>query len=260
MKKFPMKNDTPQLTWCEIRFGDDMNWWVKELSIPVQWDIDSLSIIDPRQMSYILDLLDGMRDYGLSPDIVENAFIPFQLQRINPDKTARLVRVNETFFDTDEELFALPDTLDENSSVYADFLAHITKLRVNYLNDKIEFEQKFTTTELEEQIRDAQTQAFMEGRATHLFREIIDILEFVPDGFEISGSDDSDEKLKAKSEEDFSAVKDIAEIDDKDLEGGESANWDDDDSGSDDFDDEEEDEPSAKPEKKRRGRKPKKRD
>lgn len=258
-----MKNDTPQLTWCEIRFGDDMNWWVKELSIPVQWDIDSLSIIDPRQMSYILDLLDGMRDYGLSTDIVENAFIPFQLQKINPDKTARLVRVNETFFDTDEELFALPDTLDENSSVYADFLAHITKLRVNYLNDKIEFEQKFTTTELEEQIRDAQTQAFMEGRATHLFREIIDILEFVPDGFEISGTDDNEEKLKAKSEEDFSAVKDIAEIDDKDLEGGEGANWgDDDDADADDFDgedDEEEDMP-VKPEKKRRGRKPKKRD
>ncbi len=254
-----MKNNTPQLTWCEIRFGDDMNWWIKELSIPVQWDIDSLSIIDPRQMSYILDLLDAMRDYGLSMDIVENAFIPFQLQKINPDKTARLVRVNETFFDTDEELFALPDTLDESKNTYADFLAHITKLRVNYLNDKIDFEQKFTTTELEEQIRDAQTQAFMEGRATHLFQEIIDILEFIPDGFEISGSDDDDEKLKTKSEEDFSAVKDIAEFDDKDLEEDETMRWDDeDDDRPSEFDDEGLDLVEPKPEKKRRGRKPKK--
>lgn len=251
-----MKNNTPQLTWCEIRFGYDMNWWVKELSVPAQWDIDSLSIIDPRQISYILDLLDGLRDYGLSVNIVENAFIPFQLQKINPDKTARLVRVNETLFDTDEELFALPDTLDENSSVYAEFLAHITKLRVNYLNDKIEFEQKFTATELEEQIRDAQTQAFMEGRATHLFREIIDILEFVPDGFEISGNDDNDEKLKAKSEEDFSAVKDIAEIDDKELEADDTMRWDsDDDIPADEFGDD-----AVIPEKKRRGRKPKKKE
>lgn len=254
-----MKNNTPQLTWCEIRFGDDMNWWIKELSIPVQWDIDSLSIIDPRQMSYILDLLDAMRDYGLSMDIVENAFIPFQLQKINPDKTARLVRVNETFFDTDEELFALPDTLDESKNTYAEFLSHITKLRVNYLNDKIDFEQKFTTTELEEQIRDAQTQAFMEGRATHLFQEIIDILEFIPDGFEISGSDDDDEKLKTKSEEDFSAVKDIAEFDDKDLEEDETMRWDDeDDDRPSEFDDEGLDLVEPKPEKKRRGRKPKK--
>lgn len=243
------------MTWCEIRFGDDMNWWVKELSIPVQWDIDSLSIIDPRQMSYVLDLLDAMRDYGLSMDIVENAFIPFQLQKINPDKTARLVRVNETFFDTDEELFALPDTLDENKSTYADFLAHITKLRVNYLNDKIDFEQKFTTTELEEQIRDAQTQAFMEGRATHLFREIIDILEFIPDGFEIS-NDEDEEKLKTKREEDFSAVKDIAEFDEKDIEEDETMRWDDEDEPSEFSDEDIPAEP--RPEKKRRGRKPKK--
>jgi hypothetical protein len=200
-----------------------------------------------------------MRDYGLSMDIVENAFIPFQLQKINPDKTARLVRVNETFFDTDEELFALPDTLDDNKNTYAEFLSHITKLRVNYLNDKIDFEQKFTTTELEEQIRDAQTQAFMEGRATHLFQEIIDILEFIPDGFEISGSDDDDEKLKTKSEEDFSAVKDIAEFDDKDLEEDETMRWDDeDDDRPSEFDDEGLDLVEPKPEKKRRGRKPKK--
>ena len=256
-----MANNTPQLTWCEIRFGDDMNWWIKETSIDVQWDIDSLSIIDPRQMSYILDLLDGLRDYGLMPDIVENAFIPFQLQKINPDKTARLVRVNETFFDTDEELFALPDTIDENKTTYADFLTHITKLRVLYLNDKIDFEQKFTVTELEEQIRDAQTQAFMEGRSTHLFQEIVDILEFVPDGFELS-LDDEDEKLKAKSEEDFSAVSDIAEFDDKEIDEDDTMRWEEDGEHAGEKDDsadgEDFDESQSQPkEKKRRGRKPK---
>lgn len=242
-----MIKNTPQLTWCEIRFGEDMNWWVKEISVPVEWDVDSLSIIDPRQMSYILDLLDGLRDYGLSTDIVENAFIPFQLQKINPDKTARLVRVNETFFDTDEELFALPDTIDESKTTYADFLSHITKLRVMYLNDKIAFEQKFTIVELEEQIRDAQTQAFMEGRATHLFQEIIDILEFIPTGFEIS-VDEDDEKVKAKGEEDFSAVKDIAEFDDKEIDEDDTMRWD----GDADSSLEDGEEPVLPKEKKRR--------
>ncbi len=243
-----MDKNTPLLTWCEVRFGKDMNWWVKETSVPVQWDDDSLPIIDPRQTSYMLDLLDGLREYGLSPEIVENAFIPFQIQKINHDKTARLVRVNESFFDTSEELFALPDIIDETKTTYADFLSHITKLRVNYLNDKIDFVQKFTVTELEEQIRDAQTQAFMEGRTTHAFQEIIDILEFIPDGFELS-LDDEDEKLKTKSEEDdFKAAKDIAEFDEKGIAVDETMRWDDENSDG------------EMPEggKKRRGRKPKK--
>ncbi|MCD8284024.1 MAG: hypothetical protein LUD52_04820 [Opitutae bacterium] len=247
-----MDKNTPLLTWCEIRFGKDMNWWVRETSVPVQWDDDSLPIIDPRQMSYILDLLDGLREYGLSTEIVENAFIPFQLQKINPDKTARLVRVNETFFDTDEELFAMPDIIDDSKTTYADFLSHITKLRVNYLNDKIDFVQKFTTTELEEQIRDAQTQAFMEGRTTHAFQEIIDILEFIPDGFELS-LDDEDEKLKTRSEEDdFKAAKDIDEFEEKGIVEDDTMRWDDEESDEAGQDD---DQP---PPKKRRGRKPKK--
>lgn len=221
-----MTKTSPQLTWCVVRFGEDMNWWVKEISDPVHWDVDALSIIDPRQMSYILDLLDGLHDYGLNSEIVENAFILFQIQAINPDKTARLVRVNEAFFDTTEELFALPDIVDEEKGAYAEFLDHITMLRMKYLNDKLDFAQKLTVSELEEQIRDAQTQAFMEGRATHLFQEIIDILEFVPEGYELS-VDDDDEKIKAKSEEDFSGVNDLPDYKDEDLDEDETMRWDD---------------------------------
>lgn len=249
-----MTKTSPQLTWCTVRFGEDMNWWVKEISDPVQWDTDALSIIDPRQVGYILDLLDALRDYGLVPEIVENAFIPFQIQAINPDKTARLVRVNETFFDTNEELFALPDTIDEEKGAYAEFLDHITMLRMKYLNDKLSFAQKLTVTELEEQIRESQTQAFMEGRATHLFQEIIDILEFVPDGYELS-IDDDDEKIKAKSEEDFSAVRDLPDYEDEKLDEDETMHWDDEDGDSDaDFgrDMGEGDEPPAKPSRSRK--------
>lgn len=223
-----MSKISPQLTWCVVRFGEDMNWWVKEISNPVQWDnIDAISIIDPRQVGYILDLLDGLRDYGLVTEIVENAFVPFQIEKINPDKTARLVRVNETFFDSTKELFALPDIMDDDKSVYSEFLDHITMLRLRYLNDKIATGQKLTVTELEEQIRESQTQAFMEGRATHLFQEIIDILEFVPEGFEL-GNDDDDEKIKVKSEDEFAAVGDLPDFEDEKLDEDETMRWDDD--------------------------------
>lgn len=254
-----MSKTSPQLTWCVVRFGEDMNWWVKEISDPVRWDLDALSIIDPRQMAYILDLLDGLRDYGLIPEIVENAFIPFQIQAINPDKTARLVRVNETFFDTSEELFALPDVVNEEKGAYAEFLDHITMLRMKYLNDKLDFARKLTVTEVEEQIRDAQTQAFMEGRATHLFQEIIDVLEFVPDGYELS-IDDEDEKIKAKSEEDFSDVGDIPDYEDEKLDEDETMRWDEDDERiEDEFADMSEPKISEPPAKSKSGRSRKKR-
>lgn len=255
-----MSKTSPQLTWCVVRFGEDLNWWVKEISDPVRWDVDALSIIDPRQVGYILDLLDGFREYGLSTEIVENAFIPFQIQAINPDKTARLVRVNESFFDTNEELFALPDVLDDEKGAYAEFLDHITALRVKYLNDKLDFAQKMTTTELEEQIRESQTQSFMEGRATHLFQEIIDILEFVPEGYELS-IDDDDEKIKAKREEDFSTVNDMPDFEDEKLDEDETMRWDDEEGG---FDDEgegelgEESEPSSGKSKKSKSKRSRK--
>ena len=37
------------LDWCIVRLGDDHNWWVAETSDPVRWDVDGLSIVDPRQ-------------------------------------------------------------------------------------------------------------------------------------------------------------------------------------------------------------------
>lgn len=222
-----MSKASPKLTWCVVRFGDDMNWWVKEVSDPVHWDSDGLSIIDPNQISYILDLLDELRAYGLSTEIVENAFIPFQIQDVKKeDKTAKLVRVNEALFDTTEKIFALPDIVDEDKGAYSEFLDHITLLRMKFLNDKLDLAQKLTVSEIEEQILEAQTQDYMEGRATHLFREIVDILEFVPAGYEISNDDEEDEKIRAKDEEDFSGVGDLPDFEDEKLEEDDTMHWD----------------------------------
>jgi hypothetical protein len=232
-----MAKPSPKLLWCIIRFGEDLNWWVKEISDDVHWDVDGLSIVDPKQMGYILDLLDPLREYGLSTDLVEAAFIPFQIQGTNPDKTVKLVRVNESFFESDEVLFGLPDVVDEEKGPYADFIDHITKLRVKFLNDNIEFEQKLTIDELEEQVKDAQQQAFMEGRALHVFQEISDILEFVPDGYELA----SDEEASPKSgsdEEDIDVGEGFDLDSDEKIEEDETMRWDDDEEEEEDDEDE----------------------
>ncbi|MDR1496807.1 MAG: hypothetical protein LBS59_00105 [Puniceicoccales bacterium] len=186
-----MAKQSTNLLWCVARLGRDLNWWVKKTSDAVNWDIDGLSILDPKQVTYVLDLLDPLREYGLLQDIVESAFIPFQIQETMRDKSVRLIRVNESFFESDAILFALPDVVDEEKGPYAEFVDHITQLRVKFLNDNINFEQKLTVDELEDHVREIQNQTYIEGRGLHVFQEITDILEFVPEGYELSGDEDS---------------------------------------------------------------------
>jgi hypothetical protein len=47
-----MAKPTSTLDWCIVRLGEDHNWWVCETSDPVRWDVDGLSIIDPRQVAH----------------------------------------------------------------------------------------------------------------------------------------------------------------------------------------------------------------
>ena len=224
-----MSNTSSKLTWCKASTGEDMNWWVREISDSIHWETDGLGIIDPRQFQYIMDLLDPLNEYGLQKELVEDAFYPFGIEKINEDKTVLLKRVPENIFESEEPLFVLPDIMDEEKGPYADFLDHITRLRIKMLNDLIDFAQKLTIEELEEEIRESQNDDFIEGRATHFFTEITSILEYVPEGFEL----DSDEGTTPQSE-DEALEKDLADVDASTDEGeetlvaDETMKWDDD--------------------------------
>jgi hypothetical protein len=221
-----MPNTTAKLTWCKARIGEDMNWWISEISDPIHWEIDGLGIIDPRQFQHLLDLLEPLNEYGLQTDIVEEAFYAFGIDEVLEDKTVLLKRVPDNILDCEDPLFALPDVLDEEKGPYADLLDHITKLRIKMLNDLIDFAQKLTVEELEEEIRESQTGDFLEGRATHYFTEITSILEYVPEGFELDDDEDS-----APKSEDEELAKDLADVDagtdtEETLVADETMKWD----------------------------------
>ena len=74
-----MPKATSALDWCIVRLGEDHNWWVAETSDPVRWDVDGLSIVDPRQISHLVDLVDALRDYGFNQDVFASAFILFRI-------------------------------------------------------------------------------------------------------------------------------------------------------------------------------------
>ncbi|MBI2516897.1 MAG: hypothetical protein HYV95_08265 [Opitutae bacterium] len=222
-----MAKGTPQLEWCIVRLGEDHNWWVDEVSDPVHWDVDGLSIIDPRQVDHIIELIEPLREYGFDPDVFERAFIAFRITKDLGKGKVRLARTKESLLESDEKLFALPDIIDEENGPYADFLDHITRLRVKLLNDLFDFEEKLTVDEVEDQIREQENNDFIEGKAVHLFSEISAILDFMPAGY---GDDDEEtDRKRGTAEEDEDDLPDIEEEEDERMKNDASLKWDDED-------------------------------
>jgi len=199
-----MARSASQLEWCIVRLGNDHNWWVEEISNPVRWDVDGLSIIDPRQVQHIIELIEPLREYGFDQDLMERSFIPVRIDRDLGAGHVRLVLVKDSLFESEDKLFALPDLLDEENGPYADFLDHITRLRVKMLNDLFDFKKELSIDELEDEIREAQNLEFVEGKAVHVFTEVNAILDYVPAGWE-----DEEEVERPPRKE--------AELDDQDL-------------------------------------------
>src|SRR3954465_983774 len=212
------------LDWTVVRLGEDHNWWVAETSDPVRWDVDGLSIIDPRQLQHLIELVDPLRDYGFDQDVFEAAFIPFRIDKDLGTGKVRLKRMKESLFESDEKLFALPDILDEENGPYADLLDHLTRCRVKMLNDLFNFESKLSVDEVEDEIREDQNTHFIEGKAVHTFDELTAILDYMPAGY------DDAEEAPAKGVED-EGDDDLPEIDEAEgekLKNDESLKWDED--------------------------------
>jgi hypothetical protein len=228
-----MAKGSPQLEWCVVRLGEDHNWWVDEVSDPVHWDVDGLSIIDPRQVDHIIELIDPLREYGFDSDLFERAFIPFRIAKDLGKGKVRLARTKQPLLESEEKLFALPDVIDEENGPYADFLDHITRLRVKLINELLDLEEKLTVDEVEDQLREAQNNDFIEGKAVHLFSEITAILDFMPAGHG-EDDEDADKGGDAEDEDDLPEVEDDEE---EKLKGDSSLKWDDDEDGEKDKDD-----------------------
>lgn len=234
-----MSKTSSYLKWCIASPREDSTWWVKETSDPAHWDVDSLSVLDPKQIQHILDLMDPLRDYNLQIELFDLAFYPLAIQKDLGDGSIRLAASNENIAESEEVLFALPDLLDEDKSPYADFLNHITKLRIKMLNDLIDFEQPLTIEEVEEALRERQNNDFMEGNNTHIFHEICDILEYIPYGYELD-NEELEKKHKAVAE--IPPEEELPDIEEEELDQDETMKWEEDD------DEEEEDSEDAEEE------------
>ncbi|MEY4489086.1 MAG: hypothetical protein RIQ79_1594 [Verrucomicrobiota bacterium] len=232
-----MANSSAILDWCIVRLGEDHNWWVDEVSDPVRWDTDGLSIIDPRQASHLIDLVEPLRDYGFDQDLFEAAFIPFRIEKEVGASRIRLRRVKDSLFDSDEKLFALADIVDDENGPYADLLDHLTKCRVKLLNDVFKFESKLTVDEVEDELREDQNASFIEGKAVHSFDELCAILDYTPAGFDEDAEEGEAPVAGEEEEIDDADLPDLDEEGEEALKGDQSLKWDEDE-GEGDEDDE----------------------
>ena len=222
-----MAKATSTLDWCIGRLGDDHNWWVAETSDPVRWDVDGLSIVDPRQLAHLIELVDPVRDYGFDQDVFESAFIRFRIDKDLGEGKVRLKRVKDSLFDSEDKLFVLADVLDEENGPYADLLDHLTRCRVKLLNDLFAFEAKLSVDEVEDELREEQNSHFIQGKAVHTFEELTSILDYMPAGY------DTDDEAPAKGAEDESDVDlpELEEAEEEKLKNDDSLKWDDEEEG-----------------------------
>ena len=222
------KQTGPSLEWCVVRLSDDENWWVDEISDKENWDVEDLGIIDPKQFLHINELLDSMSEFGLDSQVIDDAFFTFEIKEEIKGGKIKLERVRDSLLKAQDMLFALPDVLDEEKGPYADFLNHVSQIRVTMLNELIEFAEPYTQEEMEEVLSEKQNNDFLEGRRSPFSDELISILEFVPDGFAIDADLEVDDKEDDK-EDDYSDLDaELVEVSDKEekLLPDEDLKWD----------------------------------
>ena len=189
------------MDWCIVRREDDEKWWVDSISDKENWDVGDLGIIDPKQFLHISELLDSMIVYGLESQLVDEAF--FTEDELKGG-LVRLARVRDSLLKAEDMLFALPDVLDEEKGPYADFLNHVTQIRVSMLNELIEFAEPYTQEEMEEVLAEKQNNDFLGGQRSHFSDELFGILDFVPEGFAIDADLDEDPEKAKEDKEDYS--------------------------------------------------------
>lgn len=238
-----MALSSPKLKWIIVRLGQDMNWWVEETSDPINWDtVDGLSILDPRQIAYVIDAADQLIEYGLQPNAIDQAFYKFHVLQDLGKGRIKLERVKDSLLDSSEPLFVLPNIIDEEKGPYADLINQLIRSRVKMLNDLIDFEQHLTIDEIEEEIREHQAADYMEGKAVHAFSELISILEYVPEGYEL---DLGEEETTEKNHEEGSGLdEEFPDLEEEDIEQDETMRWGDEDEEEEEegFDEDEDDE------------------
>ncbi|MDR2371643.1 MAG: hypothetical protein LBD60_00665 [Puniceicoccales bacterium] len=207
-----------KIEWCIAKLKNDYKWWLEKTSNDMHIDSDYAGIIDPRQFEYLIELTLPLFDYGLRNEVLEGAFLKFRILAELPDNRVKLEFTPTKTHASDEPLFLLPNSTADNEGPYAEFIDHLIRLRVKLLNDSIDLKVPINTEEIEEILRERYQERYVEGDNVHVFDEIVDILEYTPDGYDIVQKGEFDERINEEENESY--------VEDEGFEAEEGGDWD----------------------------------
>jgi len=174
--------------WIVVQLGADLNWWLAEASSDGYWSHGDRGVLDPRQVAYLAEMLDGYRSHGYHRQLLKAAFQLFQVESELDDDRLRLGPVDSDIFDSPEQLFALPLVGDEMTGPYYDLLDAVTTARIRKLNATHHYARACTDWEMEEELDALDRDRYFASEDIHCFDEINEILQWSPAEWDDSSS------------------------------------------------------------------------
>lgn len=212
-----------KIEWCVVKLKNDYKWWIEKLSNEAHIDISFASVIDPKQFEHILELVSPLQDYGFQGDLLESAFLKFRIAAEIPNNQVKLEFTTQKALADEEPLFLLPNNVPvDNEGPYIEFIDHIIRTRVKLLNDLIDFKMPINTGEIEELLREGYHEKYNNGHKIHAFDEIVEILEYMPAGYDVTKENYRSEVLEKGEEADSYLVESNQQFEEN------SDTWDDD--------------------------------
>lgn len=166
--------------WIIVRLEDDLHWWMKEGSQDLPSVTAERGLLDPRQVAHLTQVLDAYRGYGFRPQLLAEAFQAYAVEAELADGRARLRRVDESIYNTSEQLFALPLVGEEGSGRYSEFLDALAAARIQLLNSTHQYVRECSAEEMYEELDALDNDRYFNTDTLHAFVEISEILEWKP--------------------------------------------------------------------------------
>jgi hypothetical protein len=167
--------------WIVVRLDDDLNCWPDEASEEVFPGALSRGVLDPRQLSHLVQALEEYLPHGYRKELFASAFQTYVIQSELSDGRLRLARADEDVFDADTQLFAIPIVdEEEGTGAYYDFLDDISTARVRFLNATHHYVRNCTELDMDEELENIDRDRYFAADSIHVFDEINEILEWKP--------------------------------------------------------------------------------
>ena len=183
----PTMKPTPP-KWITARLGEDLNWWLDESHSDIYSDEVGRGLLDPRQVAYLVELLDEYQPYGYRREFLKAAFQLFQVESELDEGHLRLAPLDQDIYHSGEQPFALPMLGQEEDGPYYEFLDVITAARIRKINVTHQYARACTDLEMQEELDALDRDRYFMSENIHCFNEINDILQWSPAEWDDSSS------------------------------------------------------------------------